>query len=114
MPEGSTDIQDIKNLYYYEAIAMGVVWLMVVVYFPSAPPTAPSLSRSVTSPPFFDGLGAAGVQWALLGPCPCVRHPGRRCKRVDVDARPVIHFPVIVAQVAIRACFVRNSHSILY
>ena len=68
MPEGSTDIQDIKNLYYYEAIAMGVVWLMVVVYFPSAPPTAPSLSRSVTSPPFFDGLGqlvCSGRFWVL-------------------------------------------------
>ena len=32
---------------------MGVVWLAVVVNFPSTPPTPPSLSRGVSNPPFF-------------------------------------------------------------
>ena len=31
----TTDISDIKRMYYYEAVAMGVVWLATVIYFPA-------------------------------------------------------------------------------
>lgn len=35
VPGGSTDIDDIKRMYYYEAVAMGLVWLATIVYFPA-------------------------------------------------------------------------------